>query len=66
MKNILLLNGGKVFAHSHGRLNDTLHDVAVRVLTEAGFATRETKIDAGYDIEQEVRNFLWADLVRLC
>ena len=63
MKNILLLNGGKVFAHSHGRLNDTLHDVAVRVLTEAGFATRETKIDAGYDIEQEVRNFLWADLV---
>ncbi|GAA4503782.1 NAD(P)H-dependent oxidoreductase [Gluconacetobacter aggeris] len=63
MKNILLLNGGKVFAHSHGRLNDTLHAVAVEALSNAGFAIRQTKIDSGYDIQEEVRNFLWADLV---
>ncbi|MBM9401119.1 NAD(P)H-dependent oxidoreductase [Gluconacetobacter azotocaptans] len=63
MKNILLLNGGKAFAHSHGRLNDTLHDVALQVLTDAGFAMRQTRIDAGYAIEEEVGNILWADLV---
>ncbi len=63
MKNVLLLNGSKAFAHSHGRLNDTLHDVAVETLTTAGFDIRQTKIDAGYDIQAEVENFLWADLV---
>ncbi|MFT8953017.1 MAG: NAD(P)H-dependent oxidoreductase [Gluconobacter sp.] len=63
MKNVLLLNGSKAFAHSHGRLNDTLHDVALETLTTAGFDIRQTKIDAGYDIQAEVENFLWADLV---
>ncbi|GBO79905.1 oxidoreductase [Acetobacter aceti NRIC 0242] len=63
MKNILLLNGGKAFAHSHGRLNDTLHDAALAVLSNAGFSTRQTKIDAGYDIQAEVENIHWADLV---
>lgn len=63
MKNILLLNGGKVFAHSHGRLNDTLHTAALGTLTNAGFSIRQTKIDSGYDIQTEVENFLWADLV---
>lgn len=63
MKNILLLNGGKKFAHSHGRLNDTLQAVAAQTLAAAGFALRQTKIDSGYDIEEEVRHFLWADLV---
>lgn len=28
MKKILLLNGGKAFAHSHGQYNSTLHDAA--------------------------------------
>ncbi|PYD78737.1 NAD(P)H-dependent oxidoreductase [Komagataeibacter sucrofermentans] len=63
MKNILLLNGGKKFAHSHGRLNDTLQAVAAETLAAAGFALRQTKIDSGYDITEEVQNFLWADLV---
>ena len=29
MKKILLLNGGKQFAHSDGRYNATLHDTAL-------------------------------------
>jgi len=63
MKNILLLNGGKVFAHSYSRLNDTLHDVALELLSDTGFSIRQTKIDSGYDIQTEVENILWADLV---
>ncbi|WP_137971526.1 NAD(P)H-dependent oxidoreductase [Pseudomonas sp. F(2018)] len=63
MKKILLLNGGKQFAHSDGRYNATLHDAAVAYLDRAGFDVKTTFIDGGYDIEDEVQKFLWADLV---
>ncbi|MCP1660984.1 NAD(P)H-dependent oxidoreductase [Neisseria perflava] len=61
--NILLLDGGKSFAHSHGRLNHTLHAVAKEPLTALGHDIRETVIDNGYNIEKEVENFLWMDAV---
>ncbi|MGR3806619.1 modulator of drug activity B [Pasteurella testudinis DSM 23072] len=61
--NILLLDGGKAFAHSHGKLNHTLHDIAKQTLTEIGHSIRETVMDDGYQIEQEIDNFLWADAI---
>ena len=63
MKKILLLNGGKAFAHSNGQYNATLHDAAVAFLDRAGFDIKTTFIDGGYDIEEEVQKFLWADVV---
>ena len=63
MKKILLLNGGKQFAHSDGRYNATLHDAAVAYLDRAGFDIKTTFIDGGYDAEEEVQKILWADLV---
>lgn len=63
MKKILLLNGGKAFAHSHGQYNTTLHDAAVAFLDCAGFDIKTTFIDGGYDVEEEVQKFLWADVV---
>ncbi|TCP03195.1 modulator of drug activity B [Uruburuella suis] len=61
--NILLLNGGKSFGHSHGRLNATLHDVAKETLSGLGHVIQETVIDAGYDIEAEIEKYLWADAI---
>ncbi|MDO4769893.1 MAG: NAD(P)H-dependent oxidoreductase [Brachymonas sp.] len=61
--NILLLNGGKAFGHSGGRLNRTLHDTAQTVLTAKGHAIRETQIDEGYDVAEEIDKFLWMDAV---
>ncbi|QIW15339.1 NADPH quinone reductase MdaB [Pasteurellaceae bacterium RH1A] len=61
--NILLLDGGKTFAHSQGLLNHTLHQVAKEVLTELNHSLRECVIDEGYDIEAQVENWLWADVV---
>ena len=61
--NILLLNGGKHFGHSHGHLNATLHDVAKETLSGLGHAIRETAIDAGYDFEAEIEKYLWADAI---
>lgn len=63
MKKILLLNGGKQFAHSAGRYNATLHDTAVTFLDRAGFELKTTFIDGGYDTEEEVQKILWADVV---
>jgi len=63
MKKILLLNGGKAFAHSHGQYNSTLHDAALAFLDRAGFDVKTTFIDGGYDVEEEVQKFLWADVV---
>ena len=48
MKKILLLNGGKQFAHSDGRYNATLHNAAVAYLDRAGFDVKTTFIDGGY------------------
>ncbi|MGQ7273996.1 NAD(P)H-dependent oxidoreductase [Marinobacter sp. V034] len=61
--NILLLNGGKAFAHSGGRYNDTLHDSARALLAEQGHQLQETRIDDGFDIEVEVDKWLWADVL---
>ncbi|EZN49598.1 hypothetical protein AJ75_04638 [Pseudomonas aeruginosa BWH035] len=44
MKNILLLNGGKRFAHSDGRLNQTLHETALAHLDRRGFDLRQTVV----------------------
>ena len=61
--NILLLDGGKAFGHSHGELNHTLHKKAKEVLTTLGHNVKETVIDAGYDVEAEIEKFLWMDAV---
>ena len=61
--NILLLNGQRPFAHSAGRLNTTLHETAVEQLQALGHDLRETAIDAGYDVDAEVANFLWSDAI---
>ena len=51
---ILLINGGKKFAHSDGRLNQTLHDLASEKLAKMGHEVKQTTIDQGSDIEAEV------------
>jgi len=63
MQKIFIINAGKKFAHSLGALNNTLTDVATDFLTDAGHQVRVTAVDQGYDIEQEITQYLWADAV---
>ncbi|GKW08248.1 NAD(P)H-dependent oxidoreductase [Pectobacterium carotovorum] len=63
MQNILLINAGKSFAHSKGELNHTLTDAAASFLRDKGHDVRVTVVDNGYDIEQEIQNYLWADTI---
>ena len=63
MKNILLVNGAKTFAHSNGQLNDTLTELAQDVLSGLGHQVQVTRADSEYDAKAEVEKFLWADTV---
>ena len=63
MKNILLINGAKTFAHSNGQLNDTLTQLAQEVLSGLGHQVQVTRADSEYDTKAEVEKFLWADTV---
>ena len=63
MKNILLINGAKTFAHSNGQLNDTLNELAQEVLLDLGHQVQVTRADSEYDAKAEEEKFLWADSV---
>lgn len=63
MQKIFLINAGKSFAHSKGELNNTLTKIATDFLREKGHDVRVTTVDNGYDIEQEIQNYLWADTI---
>ena len=52
---VLILDGGKNFGSSGGRLNTLLCDVASSELEAKGYEVIRTKIDDGYDIETEVK-----------
>ena len=61
--NLLLINGGKAFGHSQGKLNHSLHTLAQQTLASLGHRTQETVIENGYDTPAEVEKILWADAV---
>ena len=63
MQNILIVNGAKQFAHSKGELNNTLTDFAQTHLSQLGCNVRITRTDSEYDIQQEIDNYVWADVI---
>ena len=63
MSSVLIVNASKEFGNSAGKLNDYLSELAGEVLLNAGHEIKMTRIDDGYDIQQEVEKFLWADTV---
>lgn len=63
MSKILIINASKRFGSSQGNLNNYLTRIAQETLTELGHDVKITRIDDGYDIEQEVGKYVWADAV---
>jgi len=63
MKNILIINAGQHFGHSGGRYNDTVAEVTLGFLKENGFRIRQTNIASGYQPDEEVEKFVWADVI---
>ncbi len=65
MSNILIINAHHKYPFAEGRLNGTLVQMADELLSAGGNETRVVTIDDGWDVEQEIENHLWADVVLL-
>lgn len=64
MKNILLLNlHQKYEGFANGNLTRDLVAEAKKYFLENGYEVKETVIEEGYDIPEELEKFKWADLI---
>ncbi|MDF7676428.1 NAD(P)H-dependent oxidoreductase [Neisseriaceae bacterium ESL0693] len=63
MSKILIINGGKKFAHSNGQLNETLTEAADNFLRGNNHDVRVVYADSDYDTKTQVGNFVWADII---
>ncbi|MCC9016253.1 MULTISPECIES: NAD(P)H-dependent oxidoreductase [Flavobacterium] len=64
MKKIFIINGGQNFAHSGGKLNQTITDWTIEYFTTSNkYEVRTTHVQDEIDLEEEVEKFVWADLV---
>ena len=65
MSNIFILNGAQPYPFAKGELNAAFADRAEAALQELGHTIRRTTVAEGYDIEAEIANHQWADVVIL-
>ena len=63
MSKILIIDGGKTFAHSKGELNHTLTDVAASQLRDLGHEVQITVADSDYNVVEEVQKYVDSDVV---
>ena len=63
MKNVLIINGHQYYPFSEGKLNATLVDKAATILEAKGYSTRIVTMSDNIDVEKELENHQWADLV---
>lgn len=63
MSNVLIINGHQYYPFSEGKLNNTLVDKAVNLLEAKGHQTRVVTMSEEIDVEKELENHQWADLV---
>ncbi|WP_443944310.1 NAD(P)H-dependent oxidoreductase [Pedobacter sp. AW1-32] len=64
MKNIFIINAGQNFGHSGGKFNNTITEQTLAFFADQeGFAVKETIISNGYDRNEEVQKFVWADVI---
>ncbi|OXM85127.1 NAD(P)H-dependent oxidoreductase [Paenibacillus rigui] len=62
MKNILIINGHQKYGSSEGKLNQTLVDTTVGLLSE-NHNVKTSVLQNGYSIQEEQEKFVWADTI---
>lgn len=63
MKRIFIINGAPKFAHSGGEFNKTLAGWTKSFFEQQGNDIKYTDINDEYDPEEEVKKFVWADVI---
>ncbi|MFH7565867.1 NAD(P)H-dependent oxidoreductase [Oceanimonas smirnovii] len=65
MTRALIINAHQYYDWAKGELNAHLAGVIEQELQAKGFTVRHTRIDDGYDVQEEVEKHQWADLIIL-
>lgn len=64
MKKVLIINAGQNFGHSGGKYNDTIAENTLAVLNKfENIEVKTTQIADGFDRDEEVKKFVWADFI---
>lgn len=64
MKKILVINAGQHFGHSGGRFNNTVTEQTLAFFrNRKDINIKQTRICEGYNPEEEVEKFVWADVI---
>ncbi|MBV8251294.1 MAG: NAD(P)H-dependent oxidoreductase [Chitinophaga sp.] len=64
MKKILIINAGQEFGHSGGKFTNTITDVTKRFFdAKEGYEAQITNVTADYNPDEEVKKFVWADVI---
>lgn len=64
MKKIFIINGAPKFAHSGGEFNKTLSGWTIsHFQQQKGYEVKYTDINKEYDVDEEVKKFVWADVI---
>lgn len=64
MKKVLIINGAQNFGHSGGKYNKTITENTIEALQNLGnFDIKTTTIDHGYDKDEEVEKYVWANYI---
>lgn len=63
MKKILIINGHEYYKKSPGKLNQTLFEEWQRLLLEKKYDVKTTVVNDGYEAEEEIEKWQWADTV---
>ena len=63
MSKIFILNGHQPYPFAKGRLNATLEERAKTYLEAQGHDVRVSRVAEAYDVDAEVENHIWADVV---
>jgi modulator of drug activity B len=63
MKKIFVINGAPKFAHSGGEFNKTLSAWTMTYFQNKGYEIKYTDINNDYDPAEEVKKFVWADMI---
>lgn len=63
-KNLLIINAHQFHEGvSPGNLNQALTVVIKEEMEKQGFSVRQTNIEQGYDVNEEVQKHVWADII---
>jgi len=65
MSNVLIINGHQYYPFSEGKLNQTLVNKTVSLVESFGHQSRVATMEGNIDVEQELLNHQWADVIIL-